>query len=150
MEYPISFDVCISRPGKQKVVLLGVTSIVPSLGGVLFLTEDKQNYQLDTFAGHDAVTYTIEYPESQDDFPYDSDGDEICIDHRNRTLVSRIVRDREDEMKKLSDWYDRVFACIVGRDEVSPEMILKLNRVHERQKAKIEARFIERINQVKM
>jgi len=80
---PGSFNVCINRPeGQDSVIILGVTSICPNLGGVLFFTENGHNYQLERyekFAGHDGISYTIEYDEDCDEYPA-----EIVLDYRRK------------------------------------------------------------------
>jgi len=45
---------------EKKVVILGVTSIMPNLNGVLFNTENRRGYQIES---HDmkGVTLNIEY-----------------------------------------------------------------------------------------
>lgn len=66
----------------KKLVILGVTSIVPNLNGVLLRTENRHDYQLDNdeMVG---MTYGIEYPDATTEFP---DGYEIRDCHSTPTM----------------------------------------------------------------
>ena len=44
----------------KKLVILGVTSIVPNLNGILFQTENRRGYQIESFE-MSGMTYGIEY-----------------------------------------------------------------------------------------
>lgn len=53
-----SFDVAIHN---EKVIVFGVTSIMPNLNGVLLQTEDRYGYQIDSHAMKNGATLSIEY-----------------------------------------------------------------------------------------
>ena len=65
-----SFAVAIHE---KKLIIIGVTSIVPNLNGILFQTEDRRGYQLysDEMFG---MTYGIEYLDYATEIP---DGFEV-------------------------------------------------------------------------
>lgn len=46
---------------EKKVVILGVTSIMPNLNGVLINTENRWGYQIEAHDMSDNVTLNIEY-----------------------------------------------------------------------------------------
>lgn len=66
-----SFSVGFLIPHKGKtIVVMGVTSIVPNLGGVLLFTEDRRNYQIESWEMTEAClgNMFIDYVLGEDEF----------------------------------------------------------------------------------
>lgn len=66
-----SFSVGFLIPNKGKtIVVMGVTSIVPNLGGVLLFTEDRCNYQIESWEMTEASlgNMFIDYVLGEDEF----------------------------------------------------------------------------------
>ena len=71
-----SFSVHIES---KKVIILGVTSIVPNLNGLLFFTENHRNYQVESYEAQDTLTLHIEC--HYDGIP-DVDEEIMVLDYR--------------------------------------------------------------------
>lgn len=72
--FKTSFAVAIHR---EKKIILGVTSIVPNLNGILFFTENRWNYQLEDEPSNNG--FNIEY---DDNGEYDFPDDYKILDYR--------------------------------------------------------------------
>ena len=57
-------------PNGKTIVVMGVTSIVPNLGGVLLFTEDRRNYQIESWEMTEAClgNMFIDYVLGEDEF----------------------------------------------------------------------------------
>ena len=66
-----SFSVGFFIPHKEKtIVVMGVNSIFPNLGGVLLCTEDRENYQIESWEMNEAClgNMFIDYVLGEDEF----------------------------------------------------------------------------------
>lgn len=84
-----SFTVCYTSHGNPEMCILGVTSIVPNLNGLLLFTEDGENFQIENYEmtcgdlSPSARLY-IEYS-SDEDIQEDLNNPEVKVfDHRKK------------------------------------------------------------------
>jgi hypothetical protein len=64
----MSFAVAIHN---KKLVIEGVTSIVPNLNGILLQTEDRHGYQIEAHEMEDHIQLGIEYLDDSMEIPDD-------------------------------------------------------------------------------
>lgn len=69
--------------GDDVNVVLGVTSIVPNLNGLLFFTEDREDHQVEYYQMRDGY-FELDIDYNQDDYLNSGDNEYHIHDHRNK------------------------------------------------------------------